>query len=385
MRHVIPAALAALLVPGCSTYPAWLASSGPSAARIEAGDGAAVAEARIQVVDMTARVARSLQDGQKRLLFSEVLGSGPAPTFSVGRGDVLEVSIWEAPPALLFGAALGSGTGLPSARAAAFPEQMVTDQGTISVPFAGTVSVAGKSPQDIEAEISERLRGKANQPQALVRVVRNTSSNVTVVGEVNTSVRLPLTPRGERLLDALAAAGGVRQPIPKVSIQVTRGDKVVSLPLETVIQDPRQNIPLHSGDVVSLLHQPFSFNVLGATGRNEEVNFEAQGISLAQALARVGGLQDTRADATGVFIFRLEDPAVLASERRQPTTPDGRVPVVYRIDLRNPATFFIAQSFPMRNRDVMYVANASAAELQKFLNVLVSVVYPIDNIIRSTR
>jgi polysaccharide export outer membrane protein len=58
-----------------------------------------------------------------------------------------------------------------------------------------------------------------------------------------------------------------------------------------------------------------------------------------------------------------------------PRTPDGEVPVVYRADLNNPATFLVAQNFPVRDGDVIYVANAPAVELQKFLNILASTVY----------
>ena len=92
-----------------------------------------------------------------------------------------------------------------------------------------------------------------------------------------------------------------------------------------------------AGDVVTALFQPLSFTVLGATGKNEEINFEAQGITLAQALARAGGLQDSRSDAKGVFIFRFE-PANALKWPKQPaaTTPEGKVPVIYRIDLKNP-------------------------------------------------
>jgi polysaccharide biosynthesis/export protein len=169
-------------------------------------------------------------------------------------------------------------------------------------------------------------------------------------------------------------------------IQVTRGDAVHSMPLDLVIRDPRQNIPLQPGDVVTALFQPLSFTALGATGRNEEIPFEATGITLAQALARAGGLSDQRADAQGVFIFRLEAadalnwPAPPAN-----TTPDGRVPVIYNLDLKDPTSFFVAQSFPVNNKDVVYVSNAPAAELQKFLNVITSVVYPALGIINLTR
>ena len=305
----------------------------------------------------------------------------------VGAGDVIEVSVWEAPPAALFGSGtLDPRSGPSTTRVTALPEQMVNSDGIINVPFAGLINATGRSPQQIEKDITQRLKGKANQPQVLVRVIKNNTSNVTIVGEVTASTRMPLTARGERLLDALAAAGGTRQPVGKVTLQITRGNQVQALPLDTIIRDPRQNIVLRAGDVVTSLFQPLSFTVLGATGKNEELNFEAQGISLAQALARAGGLQDSRADAEGVFIFRLESPAALdLAGRTVTTTPEGKIPVIYRVNLKDPASFFVAQGFPIQNRDVLYVSNAPAAELQKFLTLIVSAIYPVANIINVTK
>lgn len=331
----------------------------------------------IQVVDIDDATARRVFMAEKRVRFAEVFPSDISSGYRVGAGDILEVSIWEAPPATLFGSTvLDPRLGAATTRVTTFPEQMVSYEGTINVPFAGMVPAAGKAPQQIEAEIARRLQGKANQPQVLVRVTRNATSNVTVVGEVAQSLRMPLTAKGERLLDAVAAAGGVRQPVGKMTVQVTRGEVVQAMALNSVIQDPKQNIILQPGDVVTALFQPLSFTALGATGKNEEVTFEAQGITLAQALARAGGLQDQQADAKGVFIFRYEEPLVLGGAgENPPLTPDGKVPVIYRIDLKDPRSFFVAQGFPIRNKDVLYVSNAPAAEVQKFLNILTSVVF----------
>ena len=319
----------------------------------------------IQIVDISDEVARKLLASQKQSLFSETLGTSSRIGYVVGAGDTVEVSVWEAPPATLFGATgVDVRSGPMTSRVTTFPEQMVSSAGSITIPFAGNIPAAGHTLSEIETEIARRLQGKANQPQVLVRLTRNASTNVTVVGEVAKSTRMPLTPRRERLLDALAAAGGVKQPVGKMTMQVTRDNKTYALPLQTIIRDPQQNIMLHPGDVITALYQPLSFTVLGATGKNEEVNFEAQGISLAQGLARAGGLQDNRSDARGVFIFRFESANAL-DWPLQPlrTTPDGKVPVIYRADLSDPATFFAAQNFLVKDKDLMYVANATCGRI----------------------
>lgn len=379
LRRAVVAFSSAALLAGCGTFPAWLPSSGPSAEQITNLQGNQISDG-IEVVEVTDAVTRRVIASEQKRLFSETLGATTSAEFGIGAGDVLEISVWESPPASLFGSAvLDPRAGAASARVTALPEQMVNSAGQINVPFAGAVQAAGRSLQQIEADVVQRLKGKANQPQVLVRVIRNASANVTMVGEFASNIRMPLTAKGERLLDALAAAGGVRQPVGKMTLQVTRGRTVQSLPLETVIQDPRQNIFLQAGDVVTALHRPLSFTVLGATGKNEELDFEAQGITLAQALARAGGLQDARADARGVFIFRFEEPVALGRDAgsQARTTPEGKIPVVYRVDLKDPATFFVAQGFPIRNKDVMYVSNSSVAELQKFLNIIGSVALPV--------
>jgi len=375
--------LALMCFGGCSSY---MPTTGPSAVDIQEV-AARPGTAEVQIVDVDDRVARRLLSQRGFKLFSDSLGSQRGPVSVIGAGDTLEVNIWEAPPATLFG---GGGAADPrtpsSARSTIFPEQTVDTSGYISVPFAGRIRAAGLSPQAVEAEVVKRLLGKANQPEVLVRITRNASSTVTVVGEFATSVRMPLTASGERLLDAVAAAGGVRQSVSKMTLQVTRGAGFHVMPLDAVIRDPRQNVPLMAGDVITALFQPLSFTALGATGKNEEINFEAQGITLAQALARAGGLIDSRSSPQGVFIFRLEPQAALDWPRTPvATTPDGLVPVVYRIDLRNPNSFFVMQSFPISNKDVLYVSNAPAAELQKFLNLVFSVAYPVLTTIQLTR
>ena len=391
--RVLVSVVASGLLVGCSTLQLDLPAAGPSARRV-LGPAApidtqlAVAARGIQLIVVTDAFARRLAARIPRESFAEAFGSSVSSSLRLGVGDVVEVTIWEAPPALLFAnvAVSAESRGVAAGvRANALPDQPISADGTINVPFVGAVRAAGRTVEEIESELKARLADKAHRPQVMVRVLRNVTSTVTVVGEVATSLRMPLSSGLERLLDALAAAGGVRQPVGRVSLQLTRGTVVRAMPLESIIRDPSQNIVLRPGDVVTALHQPSSLTVFGAAGRNEELNFEAQGITLTQALARAGGLQDQRADAQGVFVFRFEEPSALEGLMATAATPEGKVPVIYQLDLRDPASFFAAQSFPVQHRDLLYVSNAPAAELQKFLNIVTAIAAPLLGVINVTR
>ena len=359
----------------CSSLKTWLPSSGPSTSVVEASSSD---NALIEVIPLNGDVVSKINASSKQQLFSEVFDKATRD-YLVQPGDVLEIHVWEASPALLFGATSFAGmAGSSGSRSSVIPEQMVNQEGAINVPFAGPIRAQGKTLKSIETDILTAIRGKANFPQVMARMTKNTTSTVTVVGEVNNSTLLPLTPKGERVLDAIAGAGGVKQPINKVTLQLSRDSKSHTIPLETVIRDSKQNILLQRGDVLTAYFQPFSFTSLGASGKNEEIMFEANGITLAQALGRMGGLQDNRANAKGVFIFRFEEPT--ATNKSRVRTQDGKVPVIYQVDMTNPGTYFLAQSFNLKNKDVVYVSNAPAAELQKFLNIIVSIVYPLVNV-----
>ncbi len=380
--------MASLLAAGCT----WnLPTSGPSTSGVAEGTYGGNGEpVQVAVVDINATVAQRLRRKDDDNQFARALASDASVTNRIGRGDMIDVAIWEAPPAMLFinaSTALGGTSGVMApTRANELPTQMVDANGNIVVPYAGNVAAAGRTTEEVQRDIVSHLRGKANQPQVMVRLSGNASAQVTVVGEVKGSTRMPLTPKGERLLDALAAAGGPAQPVNKTTLQLSRGGGSYAMPLNAVIQDPKQNVSLRAGDVLTVLFQPLSFMALGASGKSDEINFEAGGITLAQALGRANGLLDNRADATGVFIFRFEDPALWGAHADAATSAEDRkVPVVYRANLKDPATFFAAQRFPMQDKDVLYVSNAPTAELQKFLNIVLSGAYPILNIVNMTR
>jgi polysaccharide export outer membrane protein len=160
------------------------------------------------------------------------------------------------------------------------------------------------------------------------------------------------------------------------------------MPLEKIVEDPRQNVRMVADDIVTVLHQPYSFIALGAVARNAEIPFEGKGISLAQALARTGGLRDDRANIRGIFVFRLESPEALDASRLTDArrTEKGLVPVVYRLDLSDATGFFVTQDFLIHDKDVIYISTAPGADLMRFVSTVSSLAFSalsIGNVISS--
>jgi polysaccharide export outer membrane protein len=298
---------------------------------------------------------------------------GAEPT--IGVGDTVLVNIWEAPGGILF--ASSNITSVPSStgvRTSTVPEQVVGRDGAVTVPFAGRIQVAGQTPRAVEASIRKGLEGKTTDAQVVVNVTRSVSNTVTVTGEVANSSRVPLSVGGDRILDVIAASGGLRAPINETYVELTRGKSFARVPLIQVTNNQRENVYVRAGDTLALVRAPQKFLAYGATGSNAEIPFDADGITLAEALAKAGGLLDYRSDPGGVFVFRYEPAALVEAINPgsflasvQPT-----VPVIYRLDLRTPKGFFLAQKFPILNRDVIYVSSAPFTDIQKVMGVVSS-------------
>ncbi len=188
----------------------------------------------------------------------------------IGVGDAVQITLWEAGPGGLFSSPAIDRT-TPGSRTATIPEQVVARDGAITVPFAGRVRVVGHTQPEIERIIVDRLTDKAIDPQALVTVTRNVSNTATVIGGVGPGARVPLSVRGDRLLDVIALAGGERAAAQDIAVVLARGDRTLRVPMQAVPDDPHENIYLQPDDVVTLVRDPQTFIAAGASGRNAVV------------------------------------------------------------------------------------------------------------------
>ena len=359
----------AFLLAGC-------AGSGPSGRELlSAASRENSSFALVEINDDTLRVVSRWH----RPALGAMFGDYRAPRVQrINAGDSVQITIWEAGSGGIF-TTPAVDRAVPGSRGTVIPEQVVAKEGSITVPYAGRVNVAGKTTQQVEELIVQRLQGKATEPQALVTLTRNISNSVTVTGEVTQGARVPLSTRGDRILDVVALAGGVRAPVHEAFISITRDGTTLTVPMQTLLAQPTENVYLRPGDVVTVVRAPQSFTAVGATGRQAVVPFDAGGLTLEEAVGRAGGLIDDRADPTAVFVLRYELVAVAKEYASVPPHLLGAavVPVAYNLDMRNPASLFKARLFAMRDKDILYVSNAPLTEVEKILRLFTSVAVPV--------
>src|SRR3977135_4125571 len=177
----------------------------------------------------------------------------PSVAPRVGIGDTVAVRIWEAGAGGLFSAPLVADRFSTGSKSATIPDQVVGRDGAITVPYAGRIPVAGRTTRDVQTIVEHALQGKAIHPQVLVNGVQSVENTVTVTGEVAKGDRVPLSVKGDRVLDVIAAAGGIRAPVNETYVQLSRGDVTERVAMTRVTSDPKENIYMRANDVLTLI------------------------------------------------------------------------------------------------------------------------------------
>jgi polysaccharide biosynthesis/export protein len=373
----------AILALGAATAFAFVGAGCGVISRDGPQTGEVVRSAEVSLPDPGYRVSYALVDltpmtvdffaapPQRFAVFSRASAALGTEEVRIGAGDTVNISVFEA---------AGGGLFLPEGSRAgnvAIPPQQVDRSGNITIPYAGSIRALGRTPAELQREIEEKLKARAIEPQAIVTVTDRRSSDITILGEVGNPTRFPADPSGTRLLSALARAGGTRSPAFESIITVQRRGRTEQALLTAVVTNPAQNINIAPGDIIFVSRQPRAFLVFGATqsnavgvigSNNRRFIFEEENLTIADGLAKAGGLIDERADASAVFLYRMAPREMLARAGVEVSRyREALIPTIFRVDLTQAEGFFIANNFYMQNKDILYVSNSPARDLEKFL------------------
>jgi polysaccharide export outer membrane protein len=384
--------VAPIFLGACSIFP----KSGPTTQAIEAGQAvcgppslATVAPADsqtkpvdlpYQLVRVTPRVVDVLARAGHVTLSDTFRDRRPPADIRFGTGDIVSVSIYAS------GGGLQPKNDGPSGNSINLTDQWVDSRGTITAPYAGTIRVAGRTPTQVKDEIKQRLADRFLEPDVVVTLKEQRASQVAVLGEVNRPNRLPVNPAGERILDIIARAEGLKNQGFESYVTLMRGGKNATVYFDRIVSDSRNNIYVWPGDSILVSRKYRTFSAYGAVGSSVlgtnvftgagasgglVIRFDSEDMALVEALSKAYGLQDNLANPAAVFVIRLERREVLERMGLDVSCwHSPNVPVIYNIDFSNGSAFFMAKGFPMQDKDVLYVDNAASVDFLKVLYLL---------------
>lgn len=350
---------------GCATLP----SSGPTGKQIERSAIAPKDGSPIRLVQIQSATGIPVAPD-----ISKPVASLPeitqTPTDMVGPGDVLDINIYEAGVTLFSGGGNSGGSGqmmaTPGVQVQKLPPVRVDDGGDITIPYAGTLNVAGLTTGEVEAMIRNALKGLSQNPQVLVALDQAITNSIIIGGEVAKPGRLVLQTNRESLSDVIALAGGYRGSSKDLMVRIMRGASSADVRINDMVENPALDVRIRPGDRLMLVDDPRTYSILGASGRVEQVPFRRSSVSLAEAVATAGGTNPNLGDPAAIFLFRyVRDES------------GNEVPVVYHLNMMQTGSYFLAQKFVMQDKDVLYFGNAAANQPSKLVQLISQLFSPV--------
>jgi polysaccharide export outer membrane protein len=283
---------------------------------------------------------------------SETSTLSPAVRLTVAPGDSIKVRIYERYAGNIFPTIAGMAADLGI--------QRVAENGTVTIPIVGVVPVAGLDLNQVEQRIIQQLGNKVQEPEVIVEFDAPRTYSVMVSGDVKQPGRVSILEDVRTVVDAINKTGG---PIAAGASTANQFEVIVRRQGQIILSSQYSDllagadIAVRKGDEIVVRPNSRVFTALGAVLRAGNVEMIKYNLNLLEALGTVGGLSDVRANKTGVYVFRMGDLI---------NNPTARARV-FRLDLFQPVSIFVAQQFTMQPRDVIYVTNAPLYEYDKIL------------------
>lgn len=276
--------------------------------------------------------------------------------YCVGPGDILSITVWDHPELTI---------PAGSQRSAQEAGNWVHSNGEIFYPYIGSIKVEGLNVAQIRDLIAERLAKYIERPQVDVTVAAFRSQRVYVTGEVKAPGVLPVTNVPLTLVEAINSVGGLTDRANWDAVTVQREGKEKRFSLRRLFQlgDASQNIVLYHNDLIHVEQDDYNkVFVLGEVRKPMSYSVGRHGLTLAEALAEAGGLFESTADASGVFVLRRSEAGMDAGE--------DALAEVYQLNVRNATALVLAEQFRLWPRDIVYVTAAPVTRWNRVINQL---------------
>jgi polysaccharide export outer membrane protein len=296
------------------------------------------------IIPITPELVQAQQQARRVDIPADVkrLFGTPKP-YTIGPSDVIYVVVYDHPELLPNAGAVISQQTDPTGITAA-PGFIVGADGQIAYPFIGRVQLSGLTEIEASDFIRQRLARYIKDPQVVVRINAFRSRRAYVEGEVRAAGMQIFTDIPMTLPEALNRAGGITAVGDRSFITLTRNGQttVINLmQLQEMGVNPNQ-ILLESGDhLVVRSRDDSKIFVMGEVARPSSLQMRNGSLTLNEALGEAGGPNLTTANPGQIYVIRGTSPAGTRA--------------VYHLNASNPTALALAETFPLRPRDVVYI------------------------------
>ena len=300
---------------------------------------------------------RDQQAGQD---IRELIGSPPA--YVIQNGDILSIVVWDHPE--LAGAApiaplnVGGDTLTAAFNVTPSAGFSVDHEGMIQFPFAGKLKIGGLTEQQARTLLAERIARYINKPDVTLRVQSYRSKRIYIDGEVKMPGAQAINDIPMTLVEAVHRAGGFLPSADQSQIVINRGGQTFNIDLQQMLFQgiSPASIMLTHGDVVRVKsREQNKVFVSGEVMTPKSLLMHDGRLTLNEALGEAGGINPQTGDGRQVYVIR---------------NATDKQPQIFHLDTRSPAGLSLAEEFPLRAKDVVYVDAAPLATWHRVISLI---------------
>ncbi|PJE78487.1 hypothetical protein CI610_02579 [invertebrate metagenome] len=335
-------------------------------------------DAGYDLIDINEKVVNPEPVTRKNLSDGDIAEKDEFYQYRIGSHDVLNVRVWNNPD-LTTGQNMASSpfnarsnikesSDLVRERQQVTPEGVeVQSGGTFFFPFAGDIVAEGKTVNQVRKELTKKLAKYVRDPQVSVRVQEFNSQKAQIIGEVKFPRPLPITSKPLKVLDAIALAEGLKDSADKVEAILIKGEKRIVVDMGRLLDgDMSENYLLRDGDVLNIDSNRYrQIVIMGEVNKPIAMPYDQRGMSLNDALVTASGISQMYANAKGVYVLRNK-------------AASGK-PTIYRLNMKNATGLLLADRFPLKARDVVYVDTAGVSRWNRVINQILPTTNAVNN------